>query len=65
MEHLEEIIRNYLRTEEPYALQIDGDWGVGKTYYVKNNIEKKLRGDLNYVVYFSVYGYDSLNQIKK
>lgn len=40
MEHLEEIIRNYLRTEEPYALQIDGDWGVGKTYYVKNNIEK-------------------------
>lgn len=65
MDHLEEIIRNYLRTEEPYALQIDGDWGVGKTYYMKNNIEKELRSDLNHVVYFSVYGFDSLNQIKK
>ncbi|EGO7933320.1 chromosomal replication initiator DnaA, partial [Enterococcus faecalis] len=37
MNNLTQIIDNYLQSEEPYALQIDGEWGVGKTYFIKNN----------------------------
>ncbi|MCR1913680.1 P-loop NTPase fold protein [Enterococcus faecium] len=63
MNHLQDIVENYLKTREPYAIQIDGKWGVGKTYYIKKYLIPKLK-DKNYVVYFSIYGYDSLEQIK-
>ncbi|STE38044.1 P-loop NTPase fold protein [Enterococcus mundtii] len=43
MEYVQEIIKNYLTSEVPYALQIDGDWGVGKTYYIKNQEMKSLK----------------------
>lgn len=65
MNQLEDIIDNYLISKEPYALQIDGGWGIGKTYYLKNIIKKNLVERNNYVIYFSVYGFDSLIQLKK
>ncbi|EGO7571807.1 chromosomal replication initiator DnaA, partial [Enterococcus faecalis] len=43
MNNLTQIIDNYLQSEEPYALQIDGEWGVGKTYFIKNNVIDKLK----------------------
>lgn len=30
MNNLNQIINNYLQSEEMYALQIDGEWGVEK-----------------------------------
>lgn len=39
MEYVQDIIENYRTSEVPYALQIDGDWGVGKTYYIKSSDE--------------------------
>ncbi|MGG5325750.1 hypothetical protein IGJ83_003391 [Enterococcus pernyi] len=65
MEYVQDIIENYLTSEVPYALQIDGDWGVGKTYYIKNQVMKSLKEEGNFTVYFSVYGYDSLKQIQQ
>lgn len=65
MKYVQEIIDNYRNSEGPYALQIDGDWGVGKTYYIKNQVMKSLKEGGDFTVYFSVYGYDSLNQIQQ
>lgn len=65
MQSLTQIIDNYLQSEEPYALQIDGEWGVGKTYFIKNNVIKKLKEKNNYSVYFSVYGFNNLNDLKR
>ncbi len=65
MEYVQDIIENYRTSEVPYALQIDGDWGVGKTYYIKNQVMKSLKEQGNFTVYFSVYGYDSLKQIQQ
>ncbi|EOA3471596.1 P-loop NTPase fold protein [Enterococcus hirae] len=65
MNNLKDVINNYLDSEEPYALQIDGEWGVGKTYFMKNQVVKKLKDDNNFAIYFSVYGYDSLKQIQQ
>lgn len=65
MNNLTQIIDNYLQSEEPYALQIDGEWGVGKTYFIKNNVIEKLKEKNNYSVYFSVYGFNNLNDLKR
>ncbi|EPA0858757.1 P-loop NTPase fold protein [Enterococcus hirae] len=65
MKYVQEIIDNYRNSEGPYALQIDGDWGVGKTYYIKNQVMKSLKEGGDFTVYFSVYGYDSLKQIQQ
>ncbi len=60
-----------------YAVMIDGDWGCGKTYFVKEylidkieqNEEKKKKKDENYnrkrIVYISLYGVKSVNDVSK
>lgn len=30
------IVDRYIKSEIPYALFIDGKWGSGKTWYLKN-----------------------------
>lgn len=65
MNNLTQIIDNYLQSEEPYALQIDGEWGAGKTYFIKNNAIDKLKEENNYAIYFSLYGFNNLNDLKQ
>lgn len=65
MNRLNQIIDNYMQTEEPYALQIDGEWGTGKTYYIKNYMIDELKEKGNFPIYFSVYGYNILNELKQ
>lgn len=65
MNNLAQIIDNYLQSEEPYALQIDGEWGAGKTYFIKNNVMSTLKEKGNYPVYFSAYGFNDLSDLKQ
>lgn len=83
--------RNYLNDEKiisavekyvdeslyDYAVMIDGSWGCGKTYFVKNrliiklreNEERKAEEDKEYkkrnVIYTSLYGVKSISDISK
>ncbi|MEZ7550852.1 P-loop NTPase fold protein [Streptococcus sp. 20925_1_22] len=61
MDYITNAIDNYIDNPEPYALQIDGEWGSGKTYFINNysKITTKAR-----VIYFSVYGYNDLQNLK-
>lgn len=65
MNKMNQIIDNYMQTDEPYALQVDGEWGTGKTYYVKNHVIDELKEKGNFPIYFSVYGYNILNELKQ
>ncbi|EIX0499057.1 hypothetical protein MGY74_000001, partial [Enterococcus faecalis] len=65
MNNLNQIIDNHIQSEELYALQIDGDWGVGKTYYIRNNVINDLKEKGDYAVYFSIYGFNDLNELKR
>lgn len=66
MDNLIETINNYIHEENQYALQIDGEWGTGKTYFIKNTIIKDLCEDPDYhSLYFSVYGYNNLPELKQ
>ena len=60
-----------------YAVMIDGDWGCGKTYFVKeylidkieqNETEKKKKDEdynIKRIVYISLYGVKSVDEVSK
>lgn len=56
-------VNAYLESNDRLAFQINGPWGIGKTYYVKNEVISRLEG--YNVIYFSFYGYDDLAAVKK
>lgn len=73
-DEITEIIIKYIDEDiYNYAVMIDGEWGCGKTYFVKECLIKaiaeheKMKGDeqRKKVVYISLYGVDSTNEISK
>lgn len=53
-------IIKYINEEETdYAIMIAGEWGVGKTYYIKNSLKKELENESKRMVYVSLIGIDS------
>lgn len=60
MDYLEEDIYNY-------AIMIDGDWGSGKTYFVKNSLIHKIKDKYKdkIVIYVSLYGINTLTELDK
>jgi hypothetical protein len=61
--HLLESLSNYVNSDDQFAVMIDGPWGSGKTYFLKNNVIPHICGE-HKVIYFSVYGYESLAKLK-
>ena len=67
----EEILR-YLRDDSyNYAVLIDGEWGSGKTYFVKNTLESAIIEQENVLEtprtmkYISLYGCKSMTDIQE
>ncbi|KMK54211.1 KAP family P-loop domain protein [Fructobacillus sp. EFB-N1] len=58
-----ESLSNYVNSDDQFAVMIDGAWGSGKTYFLKNTVVPHICGE-HKVVYFSVYGYESLAKLK-
>lgn len=63
-----EFLENYigLRNNPEYAVMIKGEWGCGKTWFIKKFInkiiqDKKLKK--NEIVYISVYGIQNIEQL--
>lgn len=54
---IEEAVIQYLRfPDTDYAIMITGKWGVGKTYFVKNVIDKIIQKQNLKLMYVSLYG---------
>lgn len=65
-----ERLKNYLQIKETnYAILIDGDWGIGKTYFVKKNIDlllekaPEIRKRYKGFIYISLYGIKETSRI--
>lgn len=59
---LREIIKNYIDNKNAdYAILINGDWGCGKTFYVKHNFISKYNNNL----YVSLYGISSIDKLSR
>ena len=53
-----------------YAVLIDGEWGSGKTYFVKNELktaieQARVGGNQRKVMYVSLYGCQSIEDVQK
>lgn len=55
-----------------YAVMLTGDWGVGKTYFIKkwsenliNEISKNKSTSISKPIYVSLFGYSTLEEINK
>lgn len=61
MDYITNAIDNYIDNKDPYALQIDGEWGSGKTFFINefSNTTQKAK-----VIYFSIYGYNDFQSLK-
>lgn len=72
------IVTDYLNEKETdYALMINGEWGSGKTFFIKNNLKKKIESvtcpvqknkDKNVTykqLYVSLYGVSSIEEINE
>lgn len=67
IKNIKQSIQNYVKSTSEYALLIDGEWGTGKTYFVNKNFFPEIQvNDKTYTsIYMSVYGCDSLIEVKK
>lgn len=65
MDNFSDGIKNYINGDENFALFINGDWGIGKTYFIKNNFLFEIEDDNKIKKeYLSVYDKHSLKEIK-
>lgn len=66
MNKSEKAIRNYLHSEDCLAFQLDGEWGSGKTFFIRDFVEKLKEEKNTYQpLLFSVNGCNSLEEIKQ
>lgn len=66
-DELTKYIKHYLEKDKTgRAIMLSGDWGIGKSYYVKNELEPTLKDDLKIkCVVVSLYGLDTVEDISK
>ena len=57
---LKDVIYDYLKNKFiNYAILIKGEWGSGKTFFVKKNVVKRYDNAL----YISLYGISSIDKL--
>lgn len=76
MDRIAKVIERYLHEEDTdYAIMISGEWGCGKTYFIKHQLDGILKGikynnkkdkkhDSYEKVYISLYGASSKEDIE-
>ncbi len=64
-----ELLKNieyYIKSKEcSYAIMLDGEWGTGKTYFYKSNIEKLIRENDLKPIYISLFGIENIDNLKE
>ena len=65
-EEMNLFIFNYLINDKTNtALLLDGEWGTGKTYYIKNVLIPFIEEKKKQVVYVSLYGIENTESLSK
>lgn len=61
----EAITRYLIDMESAQAVLINGEWGVGKSYFVREILTPSLEDNGLTVIFYSLYGVDSLDNIRE
>lgn len=68
---INEVLRYINDDTYNYAVLIDGDWGCGKTYFIKKDVTEKIKSsesrkkDIREVKYISLYGCRGISDIQE
>lgn len=58
------LFRQYLKKDNvDYAILVNGEWGVGKTYYYETYLKKIIEEEGKKSIRVSLYGKDNINSI--
>lgn len=65
MKHLKDIVQEYINNDNrETAMMINGEWGSGKTYFVKNTLIPELKDPKSpNIIYVSLNGLNSIGEI--
>lgn len=66
--NIQETVFDYIRSKNTdYAILINGQWGVGKTYYIRNTLKPQLAGEFSShkILYLSMNGLSSIEGFKR
>lgn len=64
MDNISEAILSHLKMKTTGALLLTGDWGSGKTYFLKNNVFPKIENTTTFIpIIVSLYGETDKNNI--
>lgn len=70
-DEITELLCDYVKEETyNYAIMLDGEWGSGKTYFIKNKFVPRIESltnakEENYVsIYISLYGLQNVDEIR-
>lgn len=64
-EQIKKVFEEYITdARAQYALSINGGWGCGKTYFWKHELEKIGLDNKKKLIYISLFGLDSIEQLK-
>lgn len=65
IEKIEEKLLNLINQEDPFAIALTGEWGIGKTHFWKSFYKKNHnKFKTNKYSYISLFGIDSLESFK-
>ena len=61
---LTEFILDYTnKTKTNYAIMMNGEWGIGKSYYIKNDLFEALKKDNKKCIVISLYRLQKTSEI--
>lgn len=63
-QEIESAVIDYIESKDTdYAIMITGEWGVGKTYFLKNNLYQTFKKANIIPIYVSLIGYSSISTL--
>ena len=66
MKNIKESILNYLKMKHSGAIVVSGDWGSGKSYFLKNTVIPYVKDHTEFLpVMVSLYGEETRSGIAK
>jgi|GEM_PF-6337604 len=63
-QEIESAVKDYIESKDTdYAIMITGEWGVGKTYFLKKNLYETFKKANLIPIYVSLIGYSSISTL--
>lgn len=63
---MSEFIADYLQNDKTtFAMMLSGEWGTGKSYYIKGELSKEIKNNGNKLIVISLYGMSNLQELSQ